>query len=380
MLDIVTQTTLEELMEVSGPRCITFYLPTHPAGPGVKEGAIRLRNLIAAAGRELERRGVASRERRELLDPASALVEDAGFWEHTEQGLGVFLDASRLQRFRLSTPVEDAVMVSDRFWIAPLLPFVASEDRFHVLALSQNEVRVVECVQDTVDVLDLGAVPASLDEALRLDDRESQLQSHGADRVGRGDVSAQFHGQGGAGEFDDVDQERFLHLVDRGLTEVVGGDSDPLVLAGVDEIVARFRKVSHQRRIVDGQIGGNPEGTSAELLCAQGAPLVSAQFGAQLDALRAFGESHARRAESVLDLVEASAAGRVAHLFVRIGHRCWGSVSPGGDVSEHDTRGDGDVDLVDVIARATLDHGGRVFTLDASDMPSDAPLAGVLRY
>ena len=380
MLDIVTQTTLEELMEVSGPRCISFYLTTHSSGPGVTEGAIRLRNLVAEAGRELERQGVGATTRRELLAPAESLIEDASFWEHTERALAVFLDSGRLRRFRLRAPVDDAVMVSDRFWIAPLLPFVATRDRFHVLALSQNEVRVVECVHDTAEALDLGGIPASLDEALRLDDRESQLHSHGADQVGRGDVSAQFHGQGGAGEFDDVDQERFLHAVDRGLKDLLGGDSDPLVLAGVDEIVSRFKKVSHHRRIVDAHLGGNPEGTSAELLCARGTPLVTAQFGAQLDALRLFEESHALRAESVAELVESSAAGRVAHLFVRTGSRHWGTASAGGEVTEHAAREDGDVDLIDVIARATLAHGGQVFALEASEMPSDVPLAGVLRY
>ncbi len=51
-----------------------------------------------------------------------------------------------------------------------------------------------------------------------------------------------------------------------------------------------------------------------------------------------------------------------------------------GQVTEHADRRSGDVDLVDRIARATLEHGGTVFAVDVSEMPSDGPLAALLRY
>ena len=54
----------------------------------------------------------------------------------------------------------------------------------------------------------LGDIPRSMGEALRFDDRERQVHSHGADRVGRGRVSATFHGHGGTKDTEERQEAR----------------------------------------------------------------------------------------------------------------------------------------------------------------------------
>ena len=187
MIDAISDKDVRALVAVEAPHCVSLYMPTHAAGPGVAEDPIRLKNLIAEAKSELDALGMRSSDVADLLGPVETLVDDAQFWVHSTDGLALLVTSDGVQQFRLAGPVEEAVAVSDRLWAAPLIPFVSAPATFYVLALSGNQVRPLRGAQYHVAELDLGAIPASKDDALRFDDRESQLHSHGADRVGSGD-------------------------------------------------------------------------------------------------------------------------------------------------------------------------------------------------
>ena len=381
MFDVLSDAELRALIAVTSPHCVSLYLPTHEAGSRAAQDPIRLKNLVARAKQELEDLGAGASDIAALLGPVESIVDDAGFWAHSTPGLAVFVSEEGVQRFRLAGPVAEAVVVSDRFWIAPLVPFVASGGSFHVLALSENQVRFLRGSRYEVTELGLGDIPASLADALPFDDREAQLHSHGSDRVGAGRVSATFHGHGGASDFGDVDLVRFLQLVDRGLADLLGDASAPLVLAGVDEIVSWFRKLSHHKNIAESYVGGNPERLSPEELHDRALPLVASDLDA--DRLRAYErfDSSAATVQTLPEALEAASGGRVADLFVLSGSHIWGSCDAEGRLIEQGAdRRAGDHDLIDLTIRETLGHGGAVFAVDASGMPTDAAIAAVLRY
>ncbi len=380
MFDNISNEDLRGLAAVESKNCVSFYLPTHVKGPGMAEDSLRLKNLVGKAKTELAQRSLRSSEVAELLRPVDEIVNDARFWAHAGQGLAVFVNADSVRTFRLPGPVEEAMLIFGRFWIAPLVPFVAAGNRFHLLVLSENQVRLMRGDRYALTELGLGEIPASQAEALRFDDRESQLHSHGASRVGSGEVSAAFHGQGVASDFDDVDRARFLQDVDRGLAEVLKGDSGPLVLAGVGEIVSQFRNLSDNRNIVGSSIAGSAGRRSLQDLHQRALPLVVSVLDAgRIQAREEYGSTST--VETVPDAVEAATTGRVATLFIASGRHAWGVVDAESQgIEEHVDRQPGDGDLIDLVARETLEHGGVVFALDAAEMPSDGPLAAVLRY
>lgn len=381
MIDALSDEDLRALLAVDSPNCISLYLPTHASGPGVAEDPIRLKNLMATAKHELEAGGMRTSDAAELLGPAEAMVDDPQFWAHSAEGLAIFVTSDGAQRFRLAGPVEEAVVVADRYWIAPLIPFVATGGTFYVLALSDNQVRLLQGQRYEVTELDLGVIPASRDDALRFDDRESQLHSHGANRVGSGAVSATFHGHGVANDFDDVDRTRFLQAVDRGLAGIVGDTTSPLVVAGVEELVARFREISSHANIVEPLIG-NPEHLSSAELHERTLPLVAPHLDAdRLRALESYGSPSTPTADSLSDALVAATSGRVGRLIILAGRRVWGSYDADTrTIREHADRQPGDRDLVDLAARETIAHGGVVFAADEAEMPGDAPVAAMLRY
>lgn len=382
LFEDISHEELRGLAAIESPQCVSFYLPTHVSGPDTAEDRIRLKNLITRAKSELAKQEMRAADVANLLRPVEAMMDDSQFWSHADAGLAVFVSQDGMKRYRLPESVEEAVLVSDRLWIAPLLPFVSADVGFYILALSENAVRLLHGSRYRVSELSLGDTPTSMAEALRFDDREPHLNSHGANRVGAGRVSATFHGQGGAKNFDDVDLSRFLHHVDRGVVETIGSGSDPLVLSGAEGIVSRFKNETSYRNTAGPFINGNPEHLTPQDLHERALPLAMSHLNAnQPKAQELFGSPSVATVDSAIDAVEAARSGRVAQLFLARGSQVWGSIDPeNGQVLEHEERQPGDHDLVDLAARETLGHGGEVFAVDTSEMPIDGRVAAVLRY
>ena len=156
---------LKELLRYKG-KCVSIYMPTHRAGAETQQDPIRLKNLLREAEAALIRTGLRSSRARELLEPAQELVEDHEFWQHQSDGLAIFLSPGLFRSYRLPLEFEESVFVAERFHVKPLLPLLTGDGRFYVLALSQNEVRLLQGTRFNVGEVDLEDVPRSLAEAL----------------------------------------------------------------------------------------------------------------------------------------------------------------------------------------------------------------------
>jgi hypothetical protein len=352
----------------------SFYLPTHVAGRDVAQDPIRFRGLVKRASEEAEDAS--------MLAAVRGLADDPEFWAHGSAGLGVLVDDGGAIAIRLPGEVDELAVVSDRFHLKPLLVALTNATRFEVLALSQNAVRLIGATESVATELDVAGLPSSMAEALQWDDRERQLQSHAAGRSVGGQVTAGFHGQGGRGDSRVVDVQRFLRMVDHAIVDHRGASTLPLVLAGVDELVAAYRGVTRCHRVVDGHISGNPEQSRADELADRARPLVRPLASDREQRAR---ESYLAGAAATVDTVEqaviAAAAGQVASIFVPADQACWGRYREGHVVLvEHEVREPGDHDLTDVAATETLRHGGDVFVVAASDVPGGGTAAATLRY
>ena len=116
------------------------------------------------------------------------------FWRYQSDGLAVLFNQDGMRHYRLPLDFEELLVVADRFHLKPLLPLLSGDGRFFLLALSQNEIRLLQGTRHSVSQIDLQDVPDSLAEALKWDDPQSQLQWHtGTSAVSnggqRGDLS-----------------------------------------------------------------------------------------------------------------------------------------------------------------------------------------------
>jgi hypothetical protein len=353
---------------------VSLYLPTHRAGREVTQDPVVFRRLVASAAAEVTDG--------ELLASAARLVDDREFWSHGSSGLAVLAGPDGTTAIRLSDPTAEFTVVSDRFHLKPLMAALARRVEFDVLAISRHSVRLVTVTGSRAVETEVPDLPASMPDALRWDDREPQLQSHSGNRTGGGNVAATFHGQGSANDSRDVDLERYLHLVDHAIAGHRSATTRPLVLAGVDDIVGAFRKVTRCHHVVDDHVAGSPDQLRAEELADRARRFVPpSAVDAEQTARESFLAGATATVRTVEQAVIAAAAGQVASIFVPVDREYWGRYRPGHRlIEEHDTRGPGDHDLADVAATETLRHGGLAFVVPENDIPGGGTAAATLRY
>ena len=161
-LDPVGHDDLRRLATITEAPCVTVLLPTARRGAETRQGPLRLRNLLAEARSALadEHPDV---DAAALLAPLEALVDDHDFWQHQADGLALFAWPGGDRRFRVPLDLSEGVHVGGTFCLRPLLPLVAAGGQFHLLALSQNQVRVFAGTEAGLAELDPGPVPTSIE-------------------------------------------------------------------------------------------------------------------------------------------------------------------------------------------------------------------------
>jgi hypothetical protein len=388
-MDIVTEADLEGLARKKDGWHVSIFLPTHRAGAEIEEDRIRLRNLLVQAEKELVVAGERTSSARELLQPASSLLQDYQFWRYLSEGLAIFVSREFFRRYRLPQRFTPLAVVAERFHIKPLMPLLSGDGQFYVLALSQQQVRLLQGTRYSVDEVSLDDVPQGLPEALKFNDPERQLQFHTGTRYpgAIGDRPAQFHGQGvGQGTDSKTDILRYFHQVDEGLRGLLAGERAPMVLAGVDYLLPLYRQASNYPRLVGEGLAGNPDELSAQELHKKAWHVVRPIFlqekeeeVATYQALACAGRD--RASADLAEVVPAAHFGRVGVLFVALGIQKWGSFDRQTNAVEvHAQQEPGDEDLLDLAAVQTLLCGGTIYAVDPEKVPADAPLAAIFRY
>lgn len=384
-MNLLTRTDLTELMAKQNDICISFYMPTYRAGAQIKQGKIRLNNLLREAEARLISSGMRSPAAKQLLEPVLKLVLDNQFWQQQRDGLAIFLASDMFYHYSLPLNVKEFLQIGQRFHLKPLLPLLSGDGLFYVLALSQNAVRVLQCTRASVNELKIDDIPHSLDEAMQYDDAERQLQFHSDNLEGTNTKAAAiFHGHG-VGVDDSKDNIlRYFRLIDRGLHRLLREEKAPLVLAGVEFLFSIYREANTYAYLTDEGLPGNPEELDAEDLQTLAWPLVEHYYlKAEQEALTYYGPLNGtgRTTHDIKEAAPAAYNGQVEILFLAEGAEQWGSFDPQiNEVQLHQKTELGDEDLYDFIAMQTILNGGTVYMVEADKVPDGESLAALLRY
>lgn len=388
MLDIPGREDIRSLMEPGEGLHISLFLPMERAGKETRQNPIRLKNMLRTAEQKLADHGLRSTDVQKLLQPVSALLDDNLFWQHQDNGLAVFCKPDMMHLYRLPLDFEELVVVAERFHLKPILPLFTGNGHFFILALSQNDVRLLRGTRHTVDEIELPEdTPRSKSEALAYDDTERQLQMHTAGSIqktggAQGAGTPLYHGHEDTNARADI--LRYFLEVDRGVQQVLKGEEAPLVLAGVEELFPFYRDRNSYAHLIEGGVTGNPDTLKAETLHAEAWKVVEPymQQAQQMAVEQYYAYSASGRASSdIHDVVAAAAYGRVAHLFAAVGVQQWGRFDPMENVVElHEEAQPGDEDLLDLASLHTITNSGTVYAVNQDEVPGGDTLAAVFRY
>ncbi|MFP3913279.1 MAG: hypothetical protein ACLFWM_00255 [Actinomycetota bacterium] len=372
MIDYVTTEVVDGLITREDPPLVSIYLPMVRKGAETQRNPLVLKEAHREAATRLQDKGMRRPEAESMLAPVEELIDDHTYWQNQEDGLALFVDRKGVQRFRLPIDFERLVVVGDRFHVKPLLPFLAADGEFYVLALSHNHVRLLRGSRWQVSEVELSGVPDSLKDALWYKQPEASLQSH----TTRAGGALAFHGHGLGEESSEEDLREFFRQVDRGTRAVVGTQT-PVVLAGVEYLHPLYRQVTGLS-VLDQGVEGNPDELPAAELHARAWPLVSDVFSRRRqEAAEQIGA--ANTSTSLDDVVMGAAQGRVDVLFVPRDQQRWGRLDRD-TLQVHLDDGEGESDLYDVAAAETWRHRGDVYMVDPAQMPGSGEVAAVFRY
>jgi hypothetical protein len=384
-MTILTYADIKRLLSHQVDPSVSIYLPTHRKGKEIEQDPIRLKNLLKQAEELLARNGRKGQEIEQMLAPARKLLDNSAFWRHQSDGLAIFIGGDHFFTYRLPINFDEVVVVSDRFYLKPLLSLVSGDKRFYLLVFSQKGIRLLQGSNFSMSEVDLKNIPSGLAETVDPDRYRTQLQYHTGAPARAGKRDAVFHGSGGGGPDNKDNILKYFRQIDQGLRELLHNESAPLVLAGVDYLMPIFREATKYPHLLDENISGNQDETSLEELHRQAWAIIEPYFK------RDQKKAHTRLAEllesgkqssaEIEKIVPAAVNGRIDLLFVGQHLYCWGSYDRESEsVTVHDREKIGNQDLFDLAAVSTLAAGGAVYVVDRDDVPGDGPIAAAFRY
>jgi Bacterial archaeo-eukaryotic release factor family 7 len=388
-MDTLSKCELRSLLNRQKGICVSIFLPTRRAGVDSQQDVLRLRHLIRDAENRLLLENMRSTAVEKLLEPIRSLLDDGDFWLHAGDGLAIFRSSELLHSYRLPYSFIEQVIVSDHFYLKPLLPLLTNNGRFYILAISQNQIRLLEGTRYSIQQVELPEeVPESLAEALKYEEAENEVwlysSSSGATRGKGGRRPAIFYGQG-VGHDDSKDHLlRYFQQINRGLHELLRDEKAPLVLAGVEYLFPVYRQANTYPYLLDQGVAGNPDKLSSEELHKRAWAVIQPYFRkAQEESAAQYRDNVGteRTSDNIREIMPGAYYGRVSSLFVAIDVELWGIFDPTSNtIHVHKEPRFRDDDLLDEAAAQTLLQGGSVYAVEHTKVPGQAVLAAVFRY
>lgn len=383
-----TRSDLTMLMDAKPSPGVSLYLPTHVRGVETRQDPIRLKNLIAEARQSLAAAELKGAEADAILDPAVALVEDYGFWQHQDSGLALFLGGGQAHTYKVPLAFEPKVTVGSAFHLTPLLPLLDADGAFHVLTITAQSVRLFEASRFSMVEDDTADFPGSVDDVSGQPDYENPLQASPVGRPHTGAINitkSQVSGESPE-DWRKSNTVEFVRRVAVALERHLATHRLPVVLIADAEIQGHFQKLVDLGSMLAGVVETNPEALDVSSLHAAAYDVVRPIFDEsrkhaveRLSAL--LGSRDSRATLDAGEIVKAAHLGRIDTLMLADGAELWGRFDEAtGEVSMGDQAAADGQDLLNDVAARVLRHGGAVTILAIDEMPESAPAAAVLRF
>jgi hypothetical protein len=395
----LTRQDLEDLATAkasNGLPCLSVYLPTIRGGDTL-QNPIRLKNQLHTATAELAEWGLRRPVVEDFLAPVRALLSDHDFLHAPSDGLALFRGKELFRSWRLPLALNELALVEDRFHLKPLFQLLVEGGGFYILTLSLKQVRLLRADRWSAEEIDLGDLPRVFREAMaRLGDRFSQIRSGTASHLKGLSRQPIVHGHQAREDHLKAEIRQYFLRIDDGLAKVHLERSAPVVLAGVEYLLAMYHETSGYPHLLAEGLTGNADHLKPEELHRAAWEIVEPVLGVDLrEAAARFEEriGTGLASSQVEEVVPAAHDGRVEALFAARGMRLWGRYDPGAREvvidghhaplhggAERPRPQRGSQDLADLAAVQTFLHKGTVYVLDADRMPGRQALAAVFRY
>ncbi len=258
-VDIPTQPEIRSLIETRANACVSIYVPTTRLTQHVAGSRIAFGNLTRTALEQLDAVGFDKRRRALLNDELDGLGDDDEFWRLQAHSLVVLATPDRLRTYRPATTATETMEVSDRLHLKPLLRAMAFPQHAFVLALSENDARLVEVFAD---------LPPTAVNVPGLPDNAADATGH---------VSA---------EGQKTLLLKYARKVDAALRPVLVGRETPLILASTEPLGPIFRSLNSYPALLAEGVSASPDRMSESELASATRAVLDGFNTAQIETLK----------------------------------------------------------------------------------------------
>lgn len=374
---MVSEKTINDLINNDSDLSITITLPTHKTGEEGKQDPIRFKNLVNKVEEQLTKKGKKNGEIEKILKPARELLEKPLFWSHLEHGLAVYITENSFDVYKLPYTVDEQLFVNDHFLITPLLPMTSMDGTYCVLAVSRQNLRLLRCTRN--DVVDITPDDISVSVADYLEvDPEKELQFH----TGARGQAAMFFGHNANEEDKRIIVELFYREAEKEITALMNGLGDPLVLIGLKDNIHIYKKTNNYGRIVEDIIDHNPDELSEKQLKDEGWDVIKEYFLKDMyKSLDNYSKQPNEKVSNNLsEIIEATVMGKSQIIFLSKGEKKWGMYDEENH-TVHYTKSENDsVELLNWLSITGFKRGSKVYMLPKEEMPIRSTVAAEFRF
>jgi hypothetical protein len=317
---------------------------------------------------------------RELIGSLRQVESDADQWGGEGGSLVVFRSPDVFRAFEVKQELDETVVAGEFFHAFPFIRTLQfGEQQFYILALSQNNVRLLRCTPTSSEQVQFPPdTPTSLEQWLNTR-MPNAAPEHGEIRDSEAGSGGSFTS---TTDRDNKDEHvaNFFRVINRAVFELLREEKAPLVLCGVEYERAMYKGINQYPHLMEEGVQGSAESLKGGELHARALELVQEFFSIParraLESWEKLGGTQ-RVSDSFPEIVTAAFQARVAHLFAAEGAHTVGVF----DRSTMQMKVQGrQEDLVNAAALQTLAFGGDVFILSPEDMPGQGQVNAIFRF
>lgn len=374
---------LKPILAAQDP-CLSLYARCTPQPPAVspKTNGLEWKNLVRRIEPKTKQYG---KQGRELLD--SITDWDAILPDEKPQGnsLAVFRSPDQFWVAWVHEEVPAQAAIGPRFNIRPLLPQVTRDAVFNILALSQNDVRLLRCTSRSAEEIPFPAgIETSFEKWMNTAKPDHASEKMEAVGASTGSMKGVFSTVSTTGREDkDKFLTHFFKQIDRGVNELLRNNGELVVPAGVEYELPLYRSANSYPQLSQESVQGAPNSLKAGEMHARALEAISRSYVKRVDAVLVEYNHKAGGAASnrLKDIVTAAHDGRVLTLLVSDSLETTGVFDEAThSVKARETGSAEDEDLINDAAVQTILHAGQVYAVKNNKMPNGAPLAAVFRF
>jgi len=363
---------------------ISICLPTHKQYLETDKDRIILKNALSEVEDRLKEKKLSNTEIKKMLQAVTMAQKNKDFWKSLEDGLIFFVSKRFTKMLKVPFSPEQIVMISDHFYLRPLISRLSDYYEVYILAISQDDVRFFYSSPNIIQAIDLPKAPGSISDALKFDVPQKQLQFHTGTASTTNKRNAMFHGHGLGNDERNARVIKYFRDVDREIRKTIKKKNLPLVLACIDYLYPLYKEANNYRFLMSEYISGNPEEMLEEELRVRAEEIVGSNVNQRkLNALSQCREllGTGLASNDYAEIFSASYHGRIDTLFIANGEHIWAT-------EDSKIKMPNDLEkivfmqgeLLNTVAIQTLLHDGTVYELKRSNIPSESPVLATYRY